>query len=635
MVRGGWRWFTKPQSSLDRYVALKVLPPTFAAKDPNFVKRFEREARSIARLHHPNILSVYDFGIDGDYSFIVMRYVEGSQTLVELMREQPLSHEQAIDLISQIAKALTYAHKHGIIHRDIKPSNVLIDDGWVLLSDFGLAKVSEASIELTGSRMGIGTPAYMSPEQGQGGKIDQRTDIYALGVILYQMLTGTIPHKADTPWAILMKRTNEPPSPPRELNPDISKSIEQVLLRALATEPKHRYSSAEDFEKALQKASVDESYRETLIDLVDEPTTIASSNEPLTPPPVQEASTQITKKQGLDMSPNLIWAIIAIVALAGVFVCVGIVIGDEFSNSQSTTSAASPTSEIQAVTHLLTSTHTPTAVIVHPSLVETEFPGQLRPQTEFGNEGVSTHTPTARSTQTPTNTPVPATPTTRATNIPPLPTQTPTATSLPPTHTPISTLIPTNTSAPPTATPTHTPLPPTSTQTPLISTAPPTGTPTLIPTPTASMPSGTFALLNPLNPDEPSFGLTEFEWQWVGTVPPDFGFEVSVWREDETQAGAHDAVLDNTEGKIVPLGENKYRLIIDITEVAGVKRRSGEYLWTVALVQINPNYANLGQQATPTIFRFELAGGPDGGGGGGGGDGGGGSGGGSGNVGVD
>jgi hypothetical protein len=156
----------------------------------------------------------------------------------------------------------------------------------------------------------------------------------------------------------------------------------------------------------------------------------------------------------------------------------------------------------------------------------------------------------------------------------------------------------------------------TATSTPTIEPSPtpnlPTATPTLTPTPTAGRPAGTFALLDPVSLDDPSYGPTDFEWEWSGPVPPDFGFEVRVWREGEPLAGAHDAVLDNQQGRIERLGENRYRLHIDIRHAAGVRERSGEYLWTVALVQISPSYADLGQQATPISLRFEAGGGSSG-----------------------
>src|SRR5688572_13838503 len=249
--------FKAYQSSLDRYVAIKVLPPSLVEKAPVFIKRFQREAKAIARLHHPNILPVYDFGVEGEYNYIVMRYVKGSQTLSQMI-PQGLDYQSKVDLVLQIAGALAYAHKEGIIHRDVKPSNILLDEGWTLLSDFGLAKANELTSRLTSTGSHIGTAAYMSPEQAQGVLIDQRTDIYALGVILYELLTGTIPHDAPSALGILLKRTTEPPLPPRMINPDIPKRMEQVIIRALAANLEYRYASTLDFIKSLKEAKAAE-----------------------------------------------------------------------------------------------------------------------------------------------------------------------------------------------------------------------------------------------------------------------------------------------------------------------------------------------------------------------------------------
>ena len=182
--------FKAYQPSLDRFVAVKVLSPSLADQ-PGFTERFQREAHSIARLMHPNILQVYDFGVQDGYNYIVMRYVENSQTLQSRM-EAGAPLPELLDAITQVADALHYAHERGMIHRDIKPSNILVDGRWALLSDFGLVKMAGSGSYLTSTGVSIGTPAYMSPEQASGSKVDHRTDIYALGVIVYKVLTGTI-----------------------------------------------------------------------------------------------------------------------------------------------------------------------------------------------------------------------------------------------------------------------------------------------------------------------------------------------------------------------------------------------------------------------------------------------------------
>jgi serine/threonine protein kinase len=240
------------QPGLNRYVAVKVLPPIHA-KQPGFSQRFRREAEAIANLNHPNILPVYDSGQEGEYSFIVMRYVKEARTLKEVM-ETPLNLRQVADLIGQIAAALDNAHRQGVIHRDVKPSNVLMDGDWALLTDFGLAKMTESSVKLTGTGVGVGTPAYMSPEQGQGLPVDHRTDIYSLGIVLFEILTRRIPHDAETPLAIIVKRMSEPLPLPRSLNPSIPEPVERVILKALAREPDGRFASAGALATALKEA---------------------------------------------------------------------------------------------------------------------------------------------------------------------------------------------------------------------------------------------------------------------------------------------------------------------------------------------------------------------------------------------
>lgn len=243
------------QPGLDRYVALKILPPLLA-EQPDFVARFEREAKAIARLNHPNILPVFDFGQVEGYSFLVMRHIEDAYTLTRALTT-PLTLRQKTNLLGQVALALDYAHRQGIIHRDVKPDNVLLDGQWALLSDFGLAKIVEGSVKLTGTGVGIGTPAYMSPEQGRGQPLDHRTDIYALGIILYEMLTGQIPHQAETPFAIILKRLSEPVTPPRWLNPAIPEALERVVLKALAFNPADRFANAAVMATALNHVAAE------------------------------------------------------------------------------------------------------------------------------------------------------------------------------------------------------------------------------------------------------------------------------------------------------------------------------------------------------------------------------------------
>jgi serine/threonine protein kinase len=241
------------QPAMERYVALKILPRHFAS-DPLFVTRFQQEAKLLAQLQHPHILPVFDFGEADGYTYLVMPFVK-SGTLAEALTGRPLPLSQVGALISQIGDALDYAHARGLVHRDVKPSNVLLDErGNCLLSDFGLAKIVAGSIKLTTSGAVLGTPAYMSPEQGLGQKLDQRSDIYSLGVMLYEMAVGRVPYRAETPLAVVVKHINDPLPLPRTVNPELSEALERVILKALAKKAEDRYATAGEMVRALQAA---------------------------------------------------------------------------------------------------------------------------------------------------------------------------------------------------------------------------------------------------------------------------------------------------------------------------------------------------------------------------------------------
>lgn len=241
------------QLDLDRDVAIKVMAEQFAS-DPTFTKRFQREANAIARLKHPNILTIYEQGEDNGLLYIVMELIEGD-TLKDQLNIKPITPERSAEILTQIANALDFANSKGIIHRDVKPSNVLMDQtGRAVLSDFGIAKMAEANTQLTSTGMGVGTPDYMSPEQAMGEPLDVRSDEYSLGVMVYEMLTGRVPFTGDTPIAIVMGHISKPLPSVRKDNTQIPLAVEQVLIKALAKKPEERYDSCSAFAKAFAEA---------------------------------------------------------------------------------------------------------------------------------------------------------------------------------------------------------------------------------------------------------------------------------------------------------------------------------------------------------------------------------------------
>jgi serine/threonine protein kinase len=241
------------QPGTERDVALKILPRHYASQ-PQFLQRFEQEARIIAKFQHPHILPVFDYGHEDGYTYIVMPFVEGG-TLAEIMSGRPLPLWQVRSLVSQIGDALDYAHTYGVVHRDVKPTNILLDErGNGLLTDFGIAKMVEGTDQYTVTGQVIGTPPYMSPEQIQGLKLDGRSDIYSLGIVLYELATGRTPYRAETPQAHFFKHLYDPLPPPHTLNPDLPEVVEKVILKSLAKDPESRYQTAGEMAIAIKAA---------------------------------------------------------------------------------------------------------------------------------------------------------------------------------------------------------------------------------------------------------------------------------------------------------------------------------------------------------------------------------------------
>ena len=246
--------FKAYQPSMDRYVAIKILASHFTV-DETFVARFTREARTLARLEHPHILPVHDYGEQDGITYLVMRYCEAGTLKDLIAHRQPLPSPEIVRILGQVARALDYAHSQGVIHRDIKPSNILIDPrGDVFLTDFGIAKLVAETAQFTASGAIVGTPAYMAPEQGLGEPVDHRSDIYSLGVVLYELVTGQVPYEAETPLAVLLKHVNDPLPLPRQLKPDLPPAMERVILKAMAKSPADRYQSAQQMIDALTDA---------------------------------------------------------------------------------------------------------------------------------------------------------------------------------------------------------------------------------------------------------------------------------------------------------------------------------------------------------------------------------------------
>jgi eukaryotic-like serine/threonine-protein kinase len=302
---------------LGRRVAIKILNDRHAGDD-QFVERFRREAKNAAALSHPNIVSIYDRGeAEGTY-YIAMEYLEGRSLKELIVARGPAPTAIAIDYARQILAALRFAHRNGIVHRDIKPHNIVVDaEGRVKVTDFGIARAGTSQMTEVGSI--IGTAQYLSPEQAKGAPVDQTSDLYSLGVVLYELLTGEVPFAGDTPVEIAMKHISAKPEPPSTLNPDIPGDLDLVVTRALAKTPAERYQSADEMDRDLERvargAAVSRETEEAATAIIARPAAGGAATPPATEPSVYYDYDEPVRRR--PIWPWILTAVLLIGALVG------------------------------------------------------------------------------------------------------------------------------------------------------------------------------------------------------------------------------------------------------------------------------------------------------------------------------
>jgi beta-lactam-binding protein with PASTA domain/predicted Ser/Thr protein kinase len=312
--------------TLNRPVAVKILHPEFA-RDPSYIQRFRYEAQAAANLNHPNIVSVYDWGNEGDIYYIVMEYVEGSE-LKELQRAQGrLGPERAAEITAEIAAALQFAHRHNLVHRDIKPHNVIITPtGQVKVMDFGIARAATGT-GMTQTGVVMGTAQYLSPEQAQGLPVDGRSDIYSLGIVLYEMLTGRVPFDDENPLTVAYRQVRDDPVPPSMLEPSIPTTMESIVMKSLAKNPANRYQTAQEMKADLLRFLEGIPVNATPIMPVAATAEPAMSVMPTTAIPVSAR----LPEEGARKTPTWVWVLVSVL---GVLAVLGIILALVFAGSK-------------------------------------------------------------------------------------------------------------------------------------------------------------------------------------------------------------------------------------------------------------------------------------------------------------
>ena len=407
------------QENLDRYVAIKFMH-AFLAEDQDFLHRFKREARAMASLRHPHIVRVFDFDTYGENSYyLVMEFIDGGtlkdRLTVSSQTGELIPLEQATQIATEMADALAYAHGRGMVHRDIKPANIMLDEetGKAILTDFGIVKLvggKDASpVTMPGAL--IGPPAYMSPEQALGEKGDNRVDIYSLGVVLFQMVTGQLPFDADTPLAVVMKQVNDPTPLPVDFNPDVPSDLQEVILKSLAKDPNERYQTAAEMATALRAVNLQAGAAAVVPPIAPPPTavtdTASSSAAPgatvVVEPPAETAAPSAKKR------PVWLWAVAGIILLlliggglfaSGVFgggteatsTSAAIIVADE-------TDTPEPTETPMDMDNMDMPTATPNILATQVAELSTDATRRAQP--------TDTPTPTKTPTATPTTSPTP------------------------------------------------------------------------------------------------------------------------------------------------------------------------------------------------------------------------------------